>query len=698
MKQKKKQKNPLLHERKNDMKNNSSKLSFGEKLKNRISVFKENNPSAFVFVMIIVVNIISVIISSLLLIFLPENKGRSFSEMMRFAFTLMINPSGRYQYSDYPASLIITTVVVLLGMISLTGGTVGYITSVINNILEKSANSKNSLNIKNHIVILNYNHKVPSLIYDYCFDDIGSTYIVILADKDKNEIENQINNIFSSNNMKNKFKNIIIRKGSPMSKLDLDNISMDTAKTVLLMTPENDSPVYGNAADDNQSFAVSKLFMFITWYFQNKETSFKPNIIVEAPNSNVEEMVRDYHLENINQVSVPVNFNEVLGKILAVTSIMPSLNDVLLHMISFEGVEIYLKENPKSISVSEELQKHKSATPLFDIDGMRVYIAENEDAISDLKTTAHKLSKPLPDKKFVPCISIEKSEIIIIGINSKLGYILDSLVCFKNEYPEMDFHVILMDTEENKNLLENYYSDSRYASILNSENDQPIIIHDIFNPLRDLDMSVISRMNSMLFLSDENNSSDHIDEKPLLFWSKLKDIENINARDCIVEVLDMQNKDIIERKNKDQVIISDKFLSCMYAQLGKDPLRLDAIKDIITFENDEASKNSENQFANRCNLFAVKAETFFKNYSGKPEFESKRELISWVYEATEHEYMPIGCIKNGVNYLFARTDGRNDDLDTAVLLPKDESSPLRISEKTIRFDKDDEIIVLKYNK
>ena len=74
--------------------------------------------------------------------FLPENKERGFAEMIRFAFTLMVNPSGRYQYSDYPISLIITTIVVLLGMISLTGGTVGFVTSIITSVLEKSATTR----------------------------------------------------------------------------------------------------------------------------------------------------------------------------------------------------------------------------------------------------------------------------------------------------------------------------------------------------------------------------------------------------------------------------------------------------------------------------------------------------------------------------------------------------------------------------
>lgn len=676
---------------------NLNKLSKQERLSNKWYIFKENNPSAFVFVMIIVINILFVFISSGLLLFLPENEGRTFFEMIRFAFTLMVNPSGRYVYSDYPISLVVTTVVVLLGMISLTGGTVGYITSIINNILEKSANSKNMLKLKNHIVILNYNHKVPSLICDYCFDDIDNTYITILSNKDKNEIKNQIDIMFSSNNIKKRFKNIIIREGNPMSTLDLESISLHSAKTVLIMSPENDD--YNNISVDNQSFEISKLFMFITWYFSNIQNDMKTNIIVEANNLNVENMVKEYHLENINQISVPVNYNEVLGKILAIISIMPSLNDVLLHMFSFEGVEIYIEKIPENISIKDELSCQKTAMPLFNIGENRVYIAENEDEIFNVDySNGYSLDKPLPKDKLVPYTRFEKSEIIIIGINSKLPYILESLDCFKCEYNNSNIHVILMDTIENKSILENYYSNPKYQNILNSKVDKPIIIEDIFNPTKSLDISILNNINSMLFLSDENTSSSHIDEKPLLFWSRLKDVNtNISQRDCIVEILDMQNKDIIEKRNKDQVIVSDRFLSCIYAQLGKNPLRLDAIKDIITFEGDNSSKNIDDVFKNECNLLSIKVKNFFKDYIGNLEFKSKRELILWIYEATKHEYLVIGCIKNNKDYLFSRTDNKNDDLDTSILLAKEENSPLKDGSNLIKLNPNDELIVLKLN-
>ncbi len=672
----------------------NKKIKFLNKLNNKLTVLAENHPSIFMFLLILVANIVFIAISTGLLMFLPENKERGFAEMIRFAFTLMVNPSGRYQYSDYPISLIITTIVVLLGMISLTGGTVGFITSIITSVLEKSTTTRKNLKLKNHIVILNYNHKVPSIIYDYCFDDMKNTYIVILSDKDKGEIKNQIDNLFSVHQAKKKFKNIIIQNGSPFSKLDLDRIALKDSKNILLMLADDEDTEHTHQHSSTQNFDIFKLFMFINSYLSKNTSDNIPCVLAEVSDDKTENLIREYPFK-IENNCFPVNFNELLGKIMAVTAIMPSLCDALLHLISFEGVEFYLKDIPK-ISIAEDLKRQTSSLPVLDTKKQRLYISESEDIIKNDKICEYQLKKPLPDKKLIPCIISDKSKILIIGSNRKLSYILESLVCFKNEFPDFKLTVILMDIAENEEKMKQYYTAPEYRSLFNDENSGLVIVEDIFKIFSQKSgHSVLDDVNSVLFLSDDDCSETNIDEKPLLFWNSLKRNDTLDTHNCIVEVLDMQNESIIEKRNHDQVVVSERFISCLYAQLGKDPIRLDYIKDMITFESDGASRNSNNELSNVCNILSVKSSLFFQNYSGKLNFNSKRELILWVYEATEHEYLPIGCVKNNISYLFSRTEGNHDGLDTAVLLPKNDDSNLKIIQDELILEPDDEIIIMK---
>ena len=345
-------------------------------LKNKWNVFKENNPTSHICFMIVIVNLVFIAISAILISVLPENEGHSIGELLRLAFTLMVNPSGKYIYSEEPISLIFTTIVVLLGMISLTGGTVGFITSIINSFLEKTANNKRFLDLKDHIVILNYNNKVPSIILDYGFDDVDNTYIVILARDDKQKIQDDIDSLYDKLGSKKRFKNIIVRDGNPMSRLDLDKINIGAAKTVILMTPgdrEKDEILPGSAEADS-SFEVSKLFMYIVWYFSSLKEKSETNIVVETSNKKMDKMISEYHNDSNNQDSVSINYNEIMGKMIAVTSIMPSMNPVMKQLFSFKGVEIYIRKvaplgDPVEVTVrGYELSLRKADAEMIEVE------------------------------------------------------------------------------------------------------------------------------------------------------------------------------------------------------------------------------------------------------------------------------------------------------------------------------------------
>lgn len=665
------------------------------KIKNKWSIFKENNPSAHVFLTIVIINVVFVLVSSALLIFLPENQGRGFFEMIRFAFTLMVNPSGRYIYSDYPISLIITTVVVLLGMISLTGGTVGYVTSIINGILERAANSKSKIDLENHIVILNYNNRVPALIQDYCFDDVDSTYIVVLSNLEKDYVQEKINLSYAEKRKK-RFKHIIVRDGDPMSKIDLDNISLYKAKTVLIMMPDADSDSNETAERISKAnIETTKLFMFVSLYLSDYGVGNKKNIVVESGSQDMEYMIGEYKIDEDKQVTVPVNFDDIIGKVLAITSIMPSLHDVLRILFSFEGVEMYIKDKP-DISILDELKESRSALPLYDYGDKRIYVAEDEDEIGRIgKADLSVLSKLV--SKTETNVAFAKNSILIIGVSEKLTHIMESLASFAEEYGNNIF-VLIADTAEKREVLENYYSDPRFSKILDTENHGPVIIEDIYHPQEQLTEDMLKDIQTILFLSDETAESEHIDEKPLLFWSGLRNVNRkIESQDMIVEVLSAQNHRMIEKKNKDQIVVSDSFLGHFYAQLGKDPGRLDIMKDFLsTGDEPEEEENNANQ--NDVDLLVLNTKSFCAPDVMTKEFSSKREFILWLYQATDGEYLPIGCIKDNVTYMFSRTESKDDALDSSAWLGMEETQVLFGGDRKFKVEDMDELILVKNNK
>ena len=84
---------------------------------------------------------------------------------------------------------------------------------------------------------------------------------------------------------------------------------------------------------------------------------------------------------------------------MAVTAVMPSLCDALLHLISFEGVEFYLEDIPRSVSIAEDLKRQNSALPVLDTENRRLYISESENLIGNSGAGQYKLKNPLPEGK-----------------------------------------------------------------------------------------------------------------------------------------------------------------------------------------------------------------------------------------------------------------------------------------------------------
>ena len=652
---------------------------------NKWSVFKENHPTGHICVLIILVNIIFILTSALIIWRLPENEGQSMGQIIRLAFTLMVNPSGKYTYSDTSISRIITTIVVLLGMISLTGGTVGFITSLINAFIEKTAHSKRTLHLSDHIVVLNFNQRVPSILLDYCFDDVNDTYIVILTEDDKDEVEKRIAEVHEQYGGGRQFRHCLVRHGSPQSKIDLDRIGLARARTVMLMNPEN---------GENAGLTVSKQFLFISEYIAEHCADRAADIVVETENDSMDTMIRS-HLAKEGQRVTTVQHDQLIGKLLGVIAIMPNISHVLRQLFSFEGVEVYTRPIPPS-TIEGELKRSRSVMPLFDHDGQRVYIAENDEEFDRVLDSDYQLKKPLPSKKIACSLSFEKNEIVIVGVNSKLPFILESLACFKRQYDKKDFHVILADSEANAQAMADYYADPAWRDILEPERYHFRTIHDIYQPMNDLHDIVDSSADTLLFLSDDGAGAAHTDEKPLLYWADIQGRgKEMDRMDVIVEIQDPADQDIISRRNRSQILVSDDFLGRFCAQLGKNPIRKDIIMDMITSEGDTASVGQNDQLENTGDLMCLRVEDLLG--PSDRAFASKREMILWIYEATGRAVLPIGLCREGEAYLFARTDGADDSLDSCVLVGLREGQRLNEGKGELTLEARDEIVAFVFS-
>jgi len=154
-----------------------------EKYKNRFRYFKEKRMTVLVLLFLLVINIL-IIGGCLVLKLLPENRGLSMGDALWESLKLILDPGGFLGSKLSAITTIITSLIVLAGMVTFTGGIIGYVTNLITTKIENSKNVAGTLALTGHTLILNWNDRAMSIILDRLADkkaDNWNNYIRTLA-------------------------------------------------------------------------------------------------------------------------------------------------------------------------------------------------------------------------------------------------------------------------------------------------------------------------------------------------------------------------------------------------------------------------------------------------------------------------------------------------------------------------------------
>lgn len=243
-----------------------------------------------------------------------------------------------------------------------------------------------------------------------------------------------------------------------------------------------------------------------------------------------------------------------------------------------------------------------------------------------------------------------------------MRYIINSFKAYISNYGEDKLNVYLIDTEDR---LQNIPSHPCFEKLYITDRYNVMEIRRVINSfdLRTIDTIVI--------LSDDMVSSAEYDSGALISLidinKEVSKIEKENRPEVIVEILNPKNHEIVQQYNINNVIVSNKYISSMVAQLGDDSSIYKFIYDILTFDNElddyeqayDANKDSKELYIKRCGDY----------FDTIPSFKSISELVYSVYLGSNKTQIPLGIIyadskKNQGNIeMFDKTYIFSDDLD-----------------------------------
>ncbi|CAF2750454.1 unnamed protein product [Rotaria sp. Silwood2] len=447
----------------------------------------------------------------------------------------------------------------------------------------------------NHTIILGWSSKIFDIINELVIanENQHNPSIVILAPIDRIEMQEIISQKIDGN----KNTKIICRNGDPMSIHDLNILSPNNARSIIILAPLNDNP----------DVSVIKTILAIT--NNPQRTKLKFHIVAEIKERNNIEVARIAGADEV----VFVHADEIIARIIAQSGRQSGLSIILSMLLSFKYDEIYFKYEPLLVgkTFNDALFLYRTSSviglmfadetikicPLGDTiinsNDQIIVIAEDDDAINissnyssitmlcetDISTITMYNEKQM---------NIEKN--IILGWNSKASLIAKQLDNYVSEGSELH---ILTNIDKAKKIIT--------EQLVNELKRQKLYLHsgDITNRLDLEKLNLYNYHDVILLANDINNeqnqldisSSEAADAECLICLLHLRNMIDKNPRqktfNIVTEMFDIRNRELAEITRADDFIVSPNILSKYIAQISENKNLTKVFDVLLTAEGVE---------------------------------------------------------------------------------------------------------------
>ena len=541
-----------------------TKASFKEKLRYNFDNTLSNGPIAIISWLALVTFLLVILAGILLFIFglsanPVENEPFDLTEGM-WQSLMRVLDAGTVTGDEGWSFRLFMLLITIAGLF-IFSSLIGSISSGIDESISNLRKGKSKVIETNHTLILGYSSMIYSVISELCLANESNkkAVIVVLADKDKVEMEDDIRSKISDT----KTSKIIVRSGNPLDLRDLLMVNYNEAKSIILLSPEN---------EENPDNQVIKSVLSITG---NKKRKKEPYHIVAEIKDNENRQVAN--LVGGKEVSY-VFSSDLISRLTAQTCRQSGLSIIYSDLLQFEGDEIYFYSDHGLIGLTfkqcvysfedscvmgvftsdRKVLLNPDMNYTINKDDQIILIAEDDSKINRLL-----IPKEILPINFIPAPKREKEmeTTLILGWNHKGKKIIE----------ELDHYVVKGSSVS----ILGEIDDIKDSLALLSEELQNITLyfqHGNINDRNTLDELRIESFNHIIVLSYMDKGSIQIsDAITLICLVHLRDISEKAGKDFSVvsEMLDVQNRELAEVAKADDFIVSDNLLSLLMTQIAE---------------------------------------------------------------------------------------------------------------------------------
>jgi voltage-gated potassium channel Kch len=402
--------------------------------------------------------------------------------------------------------------------------------------------------------------------------------IVVLADKDKVEMEEEIRERIE---VKGKTR-IICRSGSPIDPNDLEIASPHTAKSIIVLPPENSDP----------DTDVIKTVLAIT---NNPKRRAEPYHIVtqirDARNMAVLKLVGEK--DNV----LAVLTGDLIARVVAQTSRQSGLSVVYTELMDFGGDEIYFKNEPALAgkTFGEAVLGYEDSclmglrkadgkillSPPMDTRieaGDQIFALSADDDTIRLSSQSQAPINEAAIRSSSKAVEPQPEKCLILGWNRSGTTIVREL----DNYVAKGSQVTVVAEVDN-------IEKQIRANGTNLKN-QTLVVEEGETTDRDLLNKLgVEDYDHVIVLAYSTLDPQEADAKTLVTLLHLRDMAQKDETpfSIVSEMLDLRNRELAEATQVDDFIVSEHLISLMMAQLSENAELFDVFTDIFDPEGAE---------------------------------------------------------------------------------------------------------------
>ena len=483
---------------------------------------------------------------------------------------------------------IVGIIALFLGLI-LFSSLVAFITSQFEEMLTRMRKGKSDVIEHKHTLILGFGDRVLEIIRELIIanESERNPAIVVLADKEKDEMDD----FFRDRIADPKTTRIITRSGSTSGVMLLRRAGINSAKSVIILNDAQE-----DAPQQEKALADARVLKTIMAVLSCTGEELLPPIVAELHLKSKQNLAL-----NISPKISIIDEHSILAKLMVQTSRVSGLAQIYDHLVGFEGNEFYFYRHtgswkgmnygdllfhfPTCAAVGIRKADGKillnpgKETPLSDEDEV-VLLAEDD---STIKFSKQKIEARAPSALPDDTVSRKTEKQLIVGWSGKAATIIDEYSNYLIDGSCIDLVVPEPDDEIRKEFSR---IQTRHPAI-----KLRLIRAEIENPDVVIKLTPEQYDNVLILAGDGGDAELRDSEtiaKLLEFRHYFRSFNGGQLKtQLITEVADSENIEIIQEAGVKDFLISNRFVSKIYAQVSEEPDVLKIYEDLFSEEGCE---------------------------------------------------------------------------------------------------------------